>query len=122
MRHLVIVVVAVIAVVGLARSGPAWAEPGVACNMDAHSRKERVRHAELRRQLIAAVVEKTELPNGYALRLKDLSFLTVAEWVSLESRCCPFLDFQLEQRRNLLDGKPPRRHERQVIGNSPVRS
>ena len=55
------------------------------------------------------VTETSELPTGYALTLdlsrlpadaKGLPFCVVedAEWVDLESRCCPFLDFEISLR------------------------
>ena len=56
--------------------------------------------------LLGAVVRVAELPDGYELAL-DLGRISdaqgqpdcvveVAEWVDLESRCCPFLDFRID--------------------------
>ena len=48
--------------------------------------------------LKAAIAEQTELPDGYAFRLSrdTISLAQLAEWATLESKCCPFFDFQLE--------------------------
>ena len=79
------------------------------CRLDALSPSERERHQHLTEALRRAVTETSELPSGYALTL-DLSRLPadakgfpfcvveVAEWVDLESRCCPFLDFEISLR------------------------
>lgn len=79
------------------------------CRLDALSPSERDRHQRLAEALRRAVTETSELPTGYGLTL-DLSRLSadakglpfcvveVAEWVDLESRCCPFLDFEISLR------------------------
>jgi len=73
----------------------AEAAPGFACELSALTRDERVHHRQLTDQLLAAVVERAELKHGYGLRLPPSSLPLVAEWVGLESRCCPFFDFEL---------------------------
>ncbi|HTO86992.1 MAG TPA: hypothetical protein VMR54_05615 [Thermoanaerobaculia bacterium] len=84
----------------------AAAEPLV-CRIDALSASQRSRQQVLAEKLARAIVGKTELPNGLLFAL-DLSRLPadaagapfcvveVAEWVDLEARCCPFLDFGIE--------------------------
>jgi hypothetical protein len=44
------------------------------------------------------VQETREVANGYAFRYPadEPVLLLLAEFISLESRCCPFLDFTLE--------------------------
>jgi hypothetical protein len=96
-----------------ATAGPA-AEPApvdapLACRLDALSATQRERHRKLSELLARAVSEARELPDGYELTL-DLSRLPrdtqgdpvcvveVAEWVDLEARCCPFLDFAIRVR------------------------
>ena len=87
-------------------------EEPLACRMDALSAPQRERHRLLSEALARAVVASRELPNGYELSV-DPSRLpadpapgvaapnaahglaALAEWVELESRCCPFLDFDL---------------------------
>src|SRR5262249_57508051 len=85
----------------------AFAEERLVCNVGALSARERERHQKLGKLLRAAVVEKTELDNGFLFAL-DLSRLPtdaagepfcvveVAQWVDLEARCCPFLAFGVE--------------------------
>jgi hypothetical protein len=70
------------------------------CNMKALDSKERARHQELSQALIAGVVEKTELPNGYGFRMAPKQLTTAAEWVGFEARCCPFFTFELQVSRD----------------------
>lgn len=77
------------------------------CRLDALTPAQRERQQLLAARLKRAVVERAELPDGYSLTL-DLARLSadsrglpfcvveVAEWVDLESRCCPFLDFGID--------------------------
>ena len=69
----------------------------LACDLGALG-AARARYAELREFLAREVREVTELADGYALRLPgtDEALLRVAEWITLERRCCPFLDFAVE--------------------------
>jgi hypothetical protein len=73
------------------------ADSPFACRLDAFPSRDRVRHAGLIEQLKSALEEVRELPNGYAFRFADDGSLfgRLAEWVRLESMCCPFLDFEL---------------------------
>ena len=67
------------------------------CNVDGLTPAERARSATLLAALRAATVERAELDDGYAFRLDgDTSLVGVAEWITLERRCCPFFRFQLE--------------------------
>jgi hypothetical protein len=88
-------------------AAPAPVEEPLVCNVSALSSSARERHQLLGEKLRSAVVEQVELDNGYSLTL-DLARLPldahgqpfcvveVAEWVDLESRCCPFLDFGID--------------------------
>jgi hypothetical protein len=69
-----------------------------ACKLDALTAAERKESIELRRVLVAAVSEATELPDGFAVRIDAarLSFAALSRWVDLERRCCPFFHFQLD--------------------------
>jgi hypothetical protein len=94
-----------------AASPPAVAPPDepLACRLDAFSPAQRARHQKLTALLERALVGVRELPDGYELAL-DLSRLPadtkgdpvcvveIAEWVDLEARCCPFLDFGIAVR------------------------
>src|SRR5438093_7177749 len=78
------------------------------CRIDALSPSERDRHQRLSETLRRAVTETSELPTGYGLTLNlsrlpadargPFGVVEVAEWVDLESRCCPFLDFEISLR------------------------
>jgi hypothetical protein len=72
------------------------------CNVGAFSPAERLRYNHLTRKLSEACVESRELPDGYAFLLlpEKLSLIELAEFVSLESRCCPFFDFAIELGRD----------------------
>jgi hypothetical protein len=97
-------VVPLLLLAGAPASTPA--EEPLVCRLEALSPAERDRHQRLGEMLRRAVTDTAELPTGYALTL-DLSRLPVdakglpvcvvevAEWVDLESRCCPFLDFEI---------------------------
>jgi len=95
------------AIVLVAPSAAVVAEEPLVCNIAALTGAQHERHQKLGRLLRSAVVERAELENGYVLVL-DLGRLPVdsagapfcvvevAEWVDLESRCCPFLSFGIE--------------------------
>jgi len=44
------------------------------------------------------VVESKELPDGYGFRFQSNEpvFLSISEWITLESLCCSFLTFNLK--------------------------
>ena len=69
---------------------------GFTCNLNAMTKDERVQHATLAAELFAAVQERKELSNGYALRLSVERWLDAARWADLERKCCPFFAFELE--------------------------
>lgn len=74
----------------------------IACVPNALTAVQRQRWLELGRQLYPAVREIQELPGGYALRLPNdpQMLLLVAEDISLEQHCCPFLRFVVEVEPN----------------------
>jgi hypothetical protein len=90
---------------GLSASG--LSEKPLVCDVNALSGPQRERHRTLGEKLRGAVSGRVELANGYTLVL-DLDRLPpdsagapfcvveVAEWVDLESRCCPFLEFGID--------------------------
>ena len=70
----------------------------LACQMDVFDDAERRRYQTLRERLAERRLGIQEVPDGIALLYPgepDL-FLDVAEWITLERRCCPFLTFSLE--------------------------
>lgn len=60
--------------------------------------EQRPRHLEKSRELFSQIEETSELPNGYEFRFADEpNVLTrLADFVSLEKLCCPFLGFEIE--------------------------
>jgi hypothetical protein len=73
------------------------AESGrIFCNLGALSRAERARHLELIALLKDKVSEMREASDGYAFRYAPELLPRLAEWTMLETKCCPFIDFQLE--------------------------
>jgi hypothetical protein len=87
-----------------ASSVSAPAEEPLACNLNALSPAQRERHHALGEKIRAAAVDRVELSNGYSLVLDfrrlpldragaPFCVVEVAEWVEMESKCCPFLDF-----------------------------
>jgi hypothetical protein len=76
---------------------PAPSQP-IACNLSALNHTERDRLSALLDKLTTGAVHRRELQDGYAYEIvpAKVSFREVAEWVSLESRCCPFLNFRID--------------------------
>lgn len=68
-----------------------------ACNPSALGKEQRARYSVLTKQLIAAKLEVQELPDGYSLRYaaNPQAIKDVAEFVTYERLCCPFLNFEM---------------------------
>lgn len=73
----------------------------VACNLSVFNHDEYQRYQELRKELTLNVQHK-ELSTGYALLYPNdpQLLMKIAEWVSFENRCCPFLTFTLHAQGN----------------------
>ena len=68
----------------------------IACDMTSFSPEERERYRLLRNRLMAAVSSALETSTGFTLTISDsVAPRDIADWLSLERRCCPFLDFTL---------------------------
>jgi hypothetical protein len=69
----------------------------LACNILAISAARRPRYHELVNRLHSAMHQRKELPAGYTyvLRSNEITLPEVAEWVTMERLCCPFLIFEL---------------------------
>ncbi|AND42890.1 MAG: hypothetical protein ACQEXE_25230 [Bacillota bacterium] len=68
----------------------------VVCNIGSYNAEERNHYVELRRELTEnRSVE--EIPFGYTFIYPNQSslLLRIAEWISYENRCCPFIRFSL---------------------------
>jgi len=67
------------------------------CDMLALSREQRTAHRELIGQLFGGLVEETrELPDGYAYRFAGEHEPLLANFITNERLCCPFLSFRLD--------------------------
>jgi hypothetical protein len=66
----------------------------IACNLKAIRAAERPRYNDLMKR---ASRGRSELSEGYVFKLDAalISLPEVAEWMTLERLCCPFLTFQL---------------------------
>jgi hypothetical protein len=71
--------------------------PAIACNLKAIAPAERPRYDQLTKSLRNAVRDRSELAEGYVYKLQGeaIKLNEVAEWISMERLCCPFLTFQL---------------------------
>ena len=69
----------------------------IACDLGAFSNQERAHYQELRNRVSTDVSRVDEQPEGYEVHYATnaWTWMTVAEFVGLESRCCPFLNFEL---------------------------
>jgi hypothetical protein len=71
------------------------------CNLGVMNPEERARYLALSRKLMDAGGERRELDNGYAFELaQKISIVEIAEWMTFERRCCPFLNLQIEAEPN----------------------
>ena len=68
------------------------------CNIKALTPAERARHKELSEKLIAARKEIVETAKGYEFQFSpaSVSLAELADWVTAESKCCPFFDFHID--------------------------
>jgi hypothetical protein len=71
---------------------------GFYCNAKALNPEERARHQKLTEKLLALRNATAEVDKGYELQFqpRDVSLAELAEWVVMESRCCPFFDFHID--------------------------
>ena len=76
-------------------------ETGFYCNVNALTKAERERHKKLSAMLAEARLETVELPDGFSFRVQGekLTLPELAEWISAESKCCPFFDFEIQLER-----------------------
>jgi hypothetical protein len=73
-------------------------QPPIACDLEALSEPERQRHGQLREAIETNMISVEEAPDGLTFRFDSDSqtILQVAEFITLERLCCPFLYFSLE--------------------------
>ncbi len=67
------------------------------CNVGAMTDGQRGRYQTLSQELLNAIQEVREEPDGFSLRLPEDSstVMKAAEFITLEQLCCPFLSFRL---------------------------
>jgi len=92
-------------ILALSASAPAAtqsAPPPIACRANALDKTQRQRQQALLETVRRTALDKHDLPDGLALSFPadTAVFLELAEWISLERRCCPFLEFALEWKRD----------------------
>jgi hypothetical protein len=70
----------------------------IACDLDAISASDRPRYNELRAMLASAAIGRRALPDGFAIKIATgrMTLMHLAEWISFERKCCPFLEFRIE--------------------------
>ena len=70
----------------------------IACELGVFSPDQKRRHRALSKKLHGAVAAKRELDNGFALRIDErkISIPEAGDWMSLESKCCRFMEIALE--------------------------
>lgn len=67
------------------------------CNLKALSPGERSRHKQLTEKLASARKKVVQTMTGYEFQFNPaaVSLANLAEWVTDESKCCPFFNFQI---------------------------
>ena len=70
----------------------------IACDLTVFGDNEKKRQRAILEEFRARVKGTRELDDGYAFQMlhEPHMLALLAEMISLESRCCPFLDFTLE--------------------------
>ena len=69
----------------------------LACNMGVFTPSQREAHIQTTNELIQAVQSVQDIENGYEFRFpNETEFISkIAEFISNERLCCPFLEFTL---------------------------
>lgn len=77
---------------------PAQNEPPIACNLRALTTEQRKHLSDLGRQAVEAIDSSRDLPDGYAFHINPAraDLTTVAQWLDLWRRCCPFYEFRID--------------------------
>lgn len=67
------------------------------CDISALTTEERNRYQEFEQVFSDKIKGISEVPDGYALKfpMSPENFILIAEFVTYEQRCCPFLSFSL---------------------------
>ena len=72
--------------------------PETASDLKALTPEQRKLHQKLSHDLASAVTMRRELPDGYTFRIDSakMPVVDIAQWITFERRCCPFLLFRLD--------------------------
>ena len=70
----------------------------IACDMSGLSPTERQTHLATSQELFSNLQAIRELPDGYEFQLADdpNAIIKLAEFITLEKLCCPFLNFAID--------------------------
>lgn len=76
----------------------------LACNMDVFIPEQREAHIQTTMELVQGVQRVREVENGYELQFpNETGYISkIAEFISNERLCCPFLEFNL----NIISNHP----------------
>ena len=68
------------------------------CNTKALNSTERARHKLLTDKLVSRRTQIVEAEKGYEFQYNPsaVSLSELADWVAVESKCCPFFDFHID--------------------------
>jgi hypothetical protein len=71
-------------------------EVPVACDLATFDSNQNKKHEALLSELLSSIQSSHELSNGYEFTLSNNNgwYVKLAEWVTLERLCCPFLSFE----------------------------
>lgn len=74
----------------------------LSCNMGVFTSAQREAHIQATTQLMGAVEKIEEVENGYRFALPNETglIMKIAEFISNERLCCPFLEFALNIQSN----------------------
>jgi len=68
------------------------------CDLNALTSEQRLVHADLTERLVAAILEKRELDEGFAFRVdaEKTPPDAIGQWIEMERKCCPFFGFRMD--------------------------
>jgi hypothetical protein len=69
----------------------------IACDLKVFEKQKRALHENQSLTILRAATRSTELTDGYAFyyAYSSETFVSMARWITNESRCCPFFTFEL---------------------------
>ena len=71
---------------------------GFYCNSNALTPAERAQHKKLTDKLMSMRTETVETERGYEFQYRGgkITVAELAQWTTMESKCCPFFDFHID--------------------------